>query len=300
MASNNLRIIYKNIVDLPTTTVTASSQAATSVAASNLKLDNRLRVWRSSTSTTTAVKANLLITSSTPQQIGGICLVLANLSSTATIRVRGFTGTTPVLAGTVDAPTVTTTGATTQYDTGNVSCVPYTPVTDWYNTTVATSYLSKTYARVWLSPANQAIACTSWVIEIIDTITNKYVEVSKLVMGSYWSPKFNTSYGVSSGIVDLTKSERTEAGDIVVYSGAHVNTLSFDLKWMNSTDRDQFNTLIKTIALKRNIYVSIFPENSSDYGLEGIYQIYGKFNSISGIEHNILSMFSSKVELEEF
>ena len=51
MASNNLRIIYQNILDLSGTTITASSTASASTPVTNLKLDSKSQVWRSANTT---------------------------------------------------------------------------------------------------------------------------------------------------------------------------------------------------------------------------------------------------------
>ena len=45
MATNNLRIIYNNLVDLSTTTITASSQQSDATAPANLKKDAKGSVW---------------------------------------------------------------------------------------------------------------------------------------------------------------------------------------------------------------------------------------------------------------
>lgn len=67
MAANNLRIIYQNIAD--TATLTASSTAGTT-SVNNLKKDSKASIWRSSTSSTSSVKVNLVATF-TSSIIGG-------------------------------------------------------------------------------------------------------------------------------------------------------------------------------------------------------------------------------------
>jgi hypothetical protein len=79
VAANNLRIIYQNVVDVSTTTLTASSTASAGTPASNMKLDSKSLVWRSGSVNTSAVnglytaKANLVI-SLASANIGGVIL----------------------------------------------------------------------------------------------------------------------------------------------------------------------------------------------------------------------------------
>jgi len=52
MAANNLKVIYDNVIDYGTTTVSADSVAGTSYAAANLKKDAKSQTWRSNNSKT--------------------------------------------------------------------------------------------------------------------------------------------------------------------------------------------------------------------------------------------------------
>lgn len=295
MAANNLRIIYQNIAD--TATITASSTAGVTSTA-NLKKDTKSLIWRSQTSSTTSVKANLVATFSS-SVIGGVILPFCNLSSIATIRVRGYTGTAPTLGGTVDVPTITATG-TLVFDTGDVAASPYQPLGLWNWGTMplgvnAYSYGGGTYARVWFPQ----IACTSVVIEIIDTNTDQYIEVSRLIIGSYWSPKYNTEYGLSTTIKDMSTHERSESGDLITNRGTRFNSINFDLNWLPPEDRLEMTRILKGNGISRPIFISLFPENSEDYAKEQSHQIYGKLPDIPTITHPIYGMYSSSISIEE-
>lgn len=304
MAANNLRIIYNNLVDTATSVVT-SSTASPTTATANLLKDGKSSIWRSATSSTTAVKANILVDFGTTSNIvGGVVLPFCNLTSTATIRVRLFTGTLPTLAGTVDNPTINyTVGAgntTVVHDTGNVNACPYQPLGLWAWGSLplgvnAYAYGGGTYARVWFPQ----LACTSLAVEIIDTNPSKYVEATRLIVGNYWSPTYNTSYGLSTGVKDLSEHTRTEAGDLVTNRGVRYNTMNFDLNWLTPSDRLSFSQIVKGNGLPKPLFISLFPDNPQDYAKEQSHQIYGKLSQIGAVTHPIYEMYSTQVEIEE-
>lgn len=308
MAANNLRIIYQNIVDTSTTTITASSTASASTPASNMKLDSKSLIWRSGSVTTPAVnglytaKANIVL-SMASANIGGIILPFCNLSSVATIRVRGYTGTVPTLSGTVDYPTTTASG-TLKFDSGVVNACSYQVLGLWnWGTTPlgvnSYSYGGGTYARVWIPLAAQA-TCTSMLIEIIDTQNqNPYIEISRLVIGSYWSPKYNTSYGLSSSTKDLSAHTRTESGDLVTNRGISYRSMNFDLKWLTASDRSEFTRILRGNGLPRPLLISLFPDNSSDWDKEQAHQIYGKLSQLPDLVHPMFEIYSTTIDIEE-
>lgn len=297
MSSNNLRVIYNNVADSSTTTITGSSTAGVT-STTNLKKDPKSLVWRSGLSSTTVVKANLLLTFPSAI-IGGVILPFCNLTSEATVRIRGYSGNVPTLGGTIDVPTITATG-NLLFDTGNVYACQYQPLGIWGWGTLplgvnAYSYGGGTYARVWIP---EQMACTSLVIEIIDNNPAQYIEVSRVVLGAYWSPKYNTSFGLSTSMKDLSTHERNESGDLVTNRGIKYNSMSFDLKWMTPSDRLDFTRILKGNGLPRPLFISLFP-NDSDPVKEQGHQIYGKLSQLAGIEHNIFDMYSTNIDIEE-
>ena len=308
MAANNLRIIYQNIVDVSTTTITASSTASASTPATNMAVNTKSQVWRSSSVTSSAVngvftaRANMVV-SFASSIVGGVVLPFCNLSSSATIRVRGYNGTVPTMGGTVDIPTTSATG-TLVFDTGIVLAAPYQllGISNWGNLPTGVnsySYGGGNYGRVWVPTVSQG-DCTSLLIEIVDTQNqNPYIEVSRLVIGSYWSPTYNTSFGLSSGVKDLSVSKRSDAGDLVTTRGTMYRTLNFDLRYLTPSDRLQFSKIMRGNGLSKPLLISIFPDNSTDWDKEQAHQIYGKLSQLTDITHPIFEMYSSNVTIDE-
>lgn len=309
MAANNLRIIYQNIVDVSSTVITASSTASASTPASNMALNAKSLVWRSGSVTTSAVnglytaKANLAV-SFTSSIVGGIILPFCNLSSVATIRVRGYTGAdAAVTGGTADSPTATP-GGTLVFDSGVVSACPYQVLGLWNWGSLplgvnSYSYGGGTYGRVWIPLASQ-VACTSLLIEIIDTQNqSRYIEASRLVVGSYWSPKYNTSFGLSSTTKDLSTHKRSDSGDLITTRGVTYRSMNFDLKYLTPSDRLEFTRILRGNGLPKPLLISLFPDNTDDWEKEQAHQIYGKLAQLPDVAHPIFEMYSTAIEIEE-
>lgn len=302
MSTNNLRVIYNNAVDLTDTTITASSTASSATSVANLKLDAKSKVWRSGA----YVRANLIVTFATDIIVGGVILPFCNITPTATIRIRGYASTV-TLAHDVTTPatpiiTVGGTETTPLIDTTAVIAAPYQNTTLWNwgtNPAGANSYAygGGTYARVWISTPT---ACRKLTVEIEDTAnTSGYLEFSRLLIGNYWSPTYNTSYGLSSAMVDLGKHQRTEAGDLNTTQGVRFNSMKFDLKYMDKTDRSRLLEIIRGNGIARPLFISLFPNNTDDYDKEQQYQIYGKLSQLSAVQHPMYEIYSSQLDIEE-
>jgi len=393
MASNNLRVVYDNLVDTTNivTTLSASSEA---LPVTNLKSDTKSKVWRTAVApaataiTTTAVasptglvatidgkysitinsisagsgntitcasapaatllgksvifygtsiggitvnityyivsisgstmgvaltpnaasfKANLMATFSAPSIVGAIIMPFTNFTKTATITVKGYRGTTPLVFPTigsgVTSPAISTANCTEVFSVVGSLCAPYSLSGDWSWGSIGKgvnsfSYSGGTYARVYVPLASQ-IACTSVVIEISDQYnTDKYVEVSRLIIGSYWTPKYNTQYGLTSTINDLTVNQRTESGNLITNRGAKFSRLNFDLGYLNVSDRNNLFSIFRGSGTSKPLFVSLFPEDT-DLEKERDFQIYGKLAGINPITHNTLELYSSALEIEE-
>jgi hypothetical protein len=302
MAQNNLRMLYSNVAD--SATVTVSSTASASMVAANLVSDLKGVVWRSAAAGATVAKtaANIKLVFASPITIGCLVLAYSNLKAGATVRITGYTGTAPVLAGTTDVPTFTTTGSNLEFDTGYVDVNKPAPIGsfEWGVGPLGPlgNEIRRGYSVVWLAAALR-VPVTSMIVEIINADNiDTYIEVSRLIMGEYWSPDYNTSFGLTAGFKDLSTTDRSEAGDLITTNGAQHTTLSFDLKYLSPKDRNEYNRIIKTNGTKKAMFISLFPEDA-DPIKEQMHQLYGKQVQLFGISHPIYEMYSSQVEIEE-
>ena len=281
MAANNLRVIYDNLIDLSTTTVTASGTANGVYVVDNLKRDAKSQTWRSTQGTSIAT---LTVSFGSARTVSGVFLGFTNLASGSTIKVTATglsAGTNPSALGAVLCRPWADASWDTAYTGGSNNSY---------------GYGAGSHARVWFS---SDVTCTGLTIEITDTTKTTYLEVSRLVVGKLWSPKYNTEFGLEVGVKDLTTQSRTQSGDLISTRGPRFKTLNFNLNWLTYTDRTVFVNLLKTAGLSRPLLVSLFPNNSDDYEAEQLYQIYGKLTDTPGITHPMFSVYASSVTIEE-
>lgn len=307
--SNNLRVVYDNILDRPDTSIVVSSTASSSTIPANLKLNTKGLVWRSATTSSTVgtTRANMSIRFGTHNTISCIIFAFTNFSAEATARIKLYSGGgVPNLGGTVDNPTVgNSAGNTLVYDSGSteIPLVKYVDIDsfDWgFSPLGITGYQSyKNYSVIWL-PIEAQLPFNSMAIQVYDSgCTDHYIQISRLIMGNHWSPTYNTGFGLSTIFNDMSTKERSESGDLITIQGNSYSSISFDLHYMDYRDRSIFNEIVKSKGIKQPIFISLFPENSSDYVKENMYQIYGKLAQASEISHPVFETYSSRVEIEE-
>jgi hypothetical protein len=276
MAQNNLRIIYDNVADSATLT---TSTAASGLPVTNLQLEQKGLIWRS-----TGTNATITATWSTPQTLRAVVLPFCNLTASATISVRAYTNTsdtTPVL------------------DTGAKPAGAYTPGDIWGGATAGSvnsySQGGGSYARCWFPQT----VVRKLEITIADSSNSAgYLEAARLVCGNYWSPTYNTNFGLSIGYNDTSTQTRTEAGNLLTSTGTLHRTLDFDLQWLTAQDKTRMLSILRGNGLRKPLFVSVFPEDADNIK-EQEYQIYAKLTDLSKLTHPVYSVYTSNLSLQE-
>jgi hypothetical protein len=266
--SKNLRIIYNNVADIAD--LSASSSLGDYVVG-NVKKDKKSYVWRSTTNV-----ASVSGTWDSVQQISSLVLPYTNLEVNSTVRLRLFSDT----AKTVTLLDVTST-ASNIFLHGNTSSNAY----EYGGGSALVMYF------------NTVESCLSFTIDFIGT-EDTYIEVSRIILGKYWSPNFNTEFGISVEFVETSKDIRTESGDLISYPGPAYKVIRFSLNYMDSSDRDQLFTLIRSTGKYIPIYLSLFPEDL-DKNKEELHQVYGKFVDSITITHPMYTIYSSSLSVQE-
>ena len=276
MAQNNLRIVYDNVIDSATLT---TSTAASGLPVTNLQQEQKGLVWRS-----TGTTATITATWSSPQTLRAVILPFCNLTTSATIRVQAYT----LAADTVPVR-----------DTGPRPAGTYAPGDIWGGNQPldvnSYSFGGGSYARVWFAET----AAEKIEITIADTSNPAgYLEAARLVCGNYWSPTYNTNFGLSIGYEDSSQQTRTESGNLLTTVGTLHRTLDFDLQWLTAEDKTRMLSVLRGNGLRKPMFVSIFPEDV-DKVKEQEYQIYGKLTNLSKLTHPVYSVYTSNVSLQE-
>lgn len=277
MGTNNLRIIYNNIADTANTLTSSSSVANYEIT--NTRRDTKGSVWRSANTITTA---NINLSWNTAQTISAVILPYTNLTATATIRIRLYSDTAY---------------ATQIYDSGTVTAVPAV-LPNYYTSSGNYRYAfgGGSCARKYIP---QTSGCRGMRIDIADTAnTDTYLEVSRIIVGTYWSPKHNTEFGLSVGITDSSSRSRTQTGNLITDIGTSNKTMSFNLSYMTKADRDTLFSIISSIGTKKSLYISLFPEDE-DPANEQIHQIYGRLSDLATIVNPMYSIYASSINIEE-
>ena len=190
----NLRIIYDNAVDRAATIVASSTAGGLSVA--NLRTEYKGQVHRS-----IGTGVTYTITWASPQSINSIILPCTNLTHLSTVRVKLFSdvGGTLLLR-----------------DSGSVRAVTSSITADrWGGRLNANTFAFGGYSKavVWLDSSASAMRCEITIIDTSNPIN--YIDCSKIICGSYWSPTYNIQNGISHSIIESTTSSRAQSGDII-------------------------------------------------------------------------------------
>jgi hypothetical protein len=264
----NLRVVYNNSADRATLSATAG--VGTLVAA-NLLTDIKSEVWR-----TAGTSATITLTWTNAELVGCVALPFCNLTSTATIRVRGYTNA-------ADASPVVDTGT-------KLACPVGTGVVPAGVNSYA--YAGASYATAWLAQTS----VKKIVIDLVDT-ANTYIEAARVVAGAYWTPVNNAEYGVQLTMVDTSRHERSDAGDLRTERGYMNKKINLDLSVMPAEDRNVIWSIARN-GMSKPMFLSLTPE-ISDATEEQTYTLYGKLTQQSNIRYQFANQFNTSIELEE-
>lgn len=273
-----LRILYDNKAD--TASVLTQSSTAGSLAAANLLTDIKTEVSRSTATSQTftlnwasAIVANMA------------ALPFCNLTSTATMRARGYTNVAD------SSPAV---------DSGTVLCCAYQPFGLWSWGMLplgvnAFSYGGYAYARAYFA----ATPIKKLVIDVVDVDnTLGYIEAGRLVTGAYWQPDIDPGFGLSVAPQSNTSHRRNDAGDLRTERRPVSRLLKLSLGLIQSAaDRAQVYDILRGNGMTRPVFLSLFAENA-DPALEQSHQIYGKLSD-SAMANPDWGIFSAPLEIQE-
>lgn len=118
-------------------------------------------------------------------------------------------------------------------------------------------------------------------------------------MGSYYEAAMNAEFGtVISTLTETTTTERSDAGDLRVDVGTMFKTLSFQLPYMESTDRDYVWKLLRSNGMRLGMFVDIVPA-STDGLEESIYSIYGKLSKNCALTYQVYAHSAVTIEIVE-
>jgi len=273
----NLRIVRTNDSDIGTLSAT---EEAGSLVVENLQTDIKTEAWRSTTKF-----PSITATFSPAIDASMVVLAFSNLSSTATMTVKGYT-----LVG----------DGSPAFNTGAVSCCPSGPLSDldWGVDASGINSVSiggGVYGAVWFTSAS----VEKIVIDISDTNNaDSYIEAGKLVIGDHWEADCNADYGARLIFDDRSRTIRSDSGNLVTERGTRNKRIAMDLSFMAQADRNQVIDLLVNNGISRPFYISLFPEDA-DSKLEQSYQLYAKMSEVSPLVNSFYTRDATQLEVQE-
>ena len=272
---NNLRILAYNVADRATIT---AADTASGMGTDKLKTDIKGEVCRILNTT-----ATIALNWPDLETIAAIVIPASNLGPSSTIRVRAYS----------DSAGMTLVG-----DTGVKFAAPGTIMENWdFYQTLNVNAFSDGVAPITACYLPEAVAARKIVIDL-ENPDNTFIDISRLIAGAYHETTYTADYGAVVALQDMTKNSRAASGDIKSEWGPKSNVLTFDLSWIDSTDRERFRQLIAR-GIGRSLFVSLLPENT-DPVLERDYSIYGKPAQAGSMTFAFYNTHTSKISIESF
>lgn len=269
----NLRILYQNHAD--TAGIFSTSEVG-ALKTENLKNDRKSSVHRCDGNL-----VQIYMSWPAPVSIGAVSLPACNLEAGANVNVRLYTGagwTTQILD----------LSRQVGYAPGLVGVAPGARSANHF------ALGGETRHTVWLGQNYTGIlGCIIFLQDVANT--SGFLDSSRLVVSPYWEAPKNPGYGGSAGVVDTSKAERTDSGDVCISRGAVYRTMSLKLDEFPEANRAELLRIV-TSAAGKNLLYSLFPENASA-SLEHDHTIYGRRAS-GAFSMDFYNSYSTPLEIE--
>lgn len=275
----NLRLLSTNVVDAATL---SSSDFAATLPATNLQVEGRARVARTSNATgTKTIYGNFAGTT----LCSALVLYGHNLSGTATWRLRLYNGANQTGTVVYDSTTLT----------------PQT-VVGWgafqWGAEPWGSYIFRDWEQPFYSLFFSEVYAVSFRLDITDTGNPAgYLQASRLIMGRYLTPYFNAAYGLALSWDTNSVQRRTLGGSVRTDRRATFRRLSFDLETLDAGERALWLDLARSVSLHREMFVSIYPGVGGE--LERDHSLLCKFAQVPASNLPVPERWSMKLELIE-
>lgn len=279
IAGQHLAIISENLVDSAFSVFASSEVSGHSI--SKVKSPEKGRTYRG-----TSNSEKVTVTwEDAPKIISGVALPMNNLIKGSTVRITVFslsTSTTPI------------------YDSGAI------PIAFSYK--IPPGFSSIGSASFGYGGGNYFSAFFDEVIgrkvEIdITTPTSNpdgFIELSRVVIGRAFRPSIGADRDVSIGFIDNSKSITTDAGSRIVNRRPKFKTIRFNLSVIAEPDRAQFNQILNEAGSSGLVFISMFPNMTTDPEKIVNGQIYGIVSNNVLFKDITVGFSQSNIQIEEF
>jgi len=268
----NLRILKYDYA--PTVASISSSTQATGFLDDHIITKFKNQTYRS-----TATSAQLTLIWTTAIDISMVGLAFTNLTSSATMRVRGY---------------ATAGAGSPSFDSGTTACAEGGNL-GLFRGTNTYSYGGGVYAESWFT----GDTVEKIIIDVTDsTNPDGYIEIGRLVTGDYYEVSVNPNYGGSTTVTDATTNVRNEAGDLLSELKYQAKTIQLSFGLMPPADREVMYSIFNSNGKNKAIYMSLFPKDS-DAKKSQMYRILGKQKEDLTVSQQYFNRETSGIVLEE-
>lgn len=245
-------------------TITASS-AAGSMTAAKLQNSQPSDVWRSTNATVQTLSGNL----GNLLSVSAFCLYNHNLDSAATIRVElatdsGFTNKLrdeTISLGALDE-------GLGQGGLGTSGLGGFSG-DSW----------QQTFTISWFAP----VLVQYWRITLTNTgNADGYLQAGRLILGRYWSPTLNLSYGYRMGWREQTQQRRTRGGALRSDTRPAYRVATGLLQWMDASEESTILDVQFFRGKRKDLLFSGYPEDGTV--LEQKHTILGRLTDYDDLE----------------
>jgi hypothetical protein len=275
-AASNIYFVVDNRLD------DADTLAATSTAAGfdvdNLKLEQKLKVWRS----VDLSVQTITLTWTEPENISAVGIAFSNLTRGASVRNKLYTNV-------ADSSPV--------FDTGNQSVdYSYGPPKGFF--TIGLSSFAFGGGTYFSSLFDTAQAKKLEIIISNATNPDGYIEISRIVVGKAFTPAVGASYGAAVAHDDASSSLRTDAGELVSSRGAMNKKLPFTLGMMLPNDRREFFEMLRRNGKTSPVFLSLY-ENAVNPEERQSHIIYGVIDELPSVPIQNFNIYNSTIQITE-
>lgn len=271
MSCRGLRIISNNVADQATL---SAANTAAGMGAEWLKTDIKDEACRIN-SGTGAIVATWL------DRVGIDCVALPawNGSSESKIRVRIYE---------------LTSGGTLLWDSSWQWAAPGPVMDNWdfhQPLNVNSFAYGATVTAVWVPN----ISGRRVVIDLQDP-QRTFLDISRLVIGTAFTPRYSSSYGSSFGVQDMSSNSRAASGDIRTDTGPRNTTLNLDLNAIDEADRHMAARILREGVGRRHFVAEVV--ESDDVSLRQDYMLYGVLRALGDMPFIAPGLHAAQYQFE--
>ena len=276
ITGSNFYIIPENFIDDPDTLTATTTASGFDI--DNIKSDIKSKVWRSTATTAQTITATWTET----KLISAVGFAFSNLVEGSTVQIKLYTNAADVSAA---------------YDSGATSIdFAYDPPSGFASIGLDSfafgggNYFSKLFATV---PAKK--------IEIIVVSSGNpdgYIEISRIICGTAYTPTIGAGYGAEISFDDMTATVLTDSGDTFTNRGAVKKSLSFNLNVLVPISKHGLMNVIKNRGANHPVFASLY-ENSQIPEERASFMIYGRFDTRNSMNISSKDIYNSTISITE-